>query len=107
MRIRRAILATLPLVGLVGTTLADGDHEEARKAYEAGEIVALAKVLDAVESGFTGEVIEVELERDGGRWIYEVELLSSDGSVLELEYDARTVRLETTGEKVDAARKSK
>ncbi len=106
MRIRRVILATLPLVGLVGTTLADGDHDEARKAYEAGEIVALTKVLDAVQSSFEGEVIEVELERDGGRWIYEVELLTS-GSVLELEYDAKTVRLETTGEKVDAARKAK
>jgi len=104
----RSILAMVILsLSLLGTMLADGDQDEARKAYEGGDIVSLGRVLDAVESSFEGDVVEVELEREGDRWIYEVELLTRQGSVLELIYDAATVRLETTGVKLDAARKPK
>jgi uncharacterized membrane protein YkoI len=82
----------LPLLLAVtrGAVAADLDHEQARRAYEAGEIVSLARILDAVEHDHAGKVIEVELEREDGRWIYEVEVLTSDGRVVELDYDAVT-----------------
>jgi uncharacterized membrane protein YkoI len=35
-----------------------------------------------------GRVIEVELERDDGRWIYELELVSPEGRLYEMEIDA-------------------
>jgi uncharacterized membrane protein YkoI len=35
-------------------------------------------------------VLELELERDDGRWIYEIKLLQPGGQVLKLEVDART-----------------
>lgn len=113
----RALLALLlcALVGLgaaVTAARADDDHDardhdRARRAREAGEILPLVTVLTNVEREFTGKVIEVELDRDDGRWVYEFELLTPAGSVLELTYDAATGRfLEGEGSGLDAARKA-
>lgn len=65
------------------------DHDRARHALEAGEIMPLKAILDRVERDTPGQVIEVELEREAGRWIYEVKLLAAGGSIVELEIDAR------------------
>ena len=84
---------------LVRGAAADSDHEPARRAYEKGEIVSLARILDAVERQFGGQVVEVELEREAKRWVYEVEVLASDGRMLKLTYDAATTKLiESEGE---------
>jgi uncharacterized membrane protein YkoI len=71
---------------------ADVDHEQARRAYEAREIVSLADILSAVERDQKGQVVEVELEREHGKWVYEVELLTPSGRVLEMLYDAKTAK---------------
>lgn len=69
---------------------ADDDHNRARQALEAGEILPLARVLERVEQRYPGQVIDVELERDhDGRWIYEVKVLQRGGSLIKLKVDAR------------------
>jgi uncharacterized membrane protein YkoI len=86
----------------------DDDHEKARRAYEAGEIRSLASVLAEVDESFEGQVIEVELETEDKAWIYEVELLTRSGNIIELVYDAATVQLiKTEGHGVEAARKKR
>jgi uncharacterized membrane protein YkoI len=35
-------------------------------------------------------VLEVELERKNGRWLYEIKLLRQGGGLLKLELDARS-----------------
>ena len=40
-----------------------------------------------------GEVLEVELERDDGRWIYELKLLQPGGELRKLKLDARSGEL--------------
>lgn len=67
----------------------DGDHERARRAFEAGEVMPLRSVLSHIERDYPGEILEVELEREDGAWVYEVKLLRPNGDVLELELDAR------------------
>ena len=85
----------------------DDDQANARRALAAGEILTLEKILAAVERSFKGQVVEVELEREDGRWEYEIELLTSEGNVLELTYDAATARLlETEGRGVERARRT-
>ena len=66
-----------------------GDHDRARQALEAGEVLPLRTILDRVEREYPGQVLEVELERDGGRWVYEITTLRSGGSLVKLKVDAR------------------
>ncbi|MFG6489276.1 PepSY domain-containing protein [Roseateles sp. BYS78W] len=66
------------------------DHDRARAALKAGEVLPLQEVLDRLQRSHPGEVLEVELEREDGRWIYEFKLLQSGGRLLRLDVDART-----------------
>lgn len=69
----------------------DGDdHEHARQAVQAGQVLPLRTVLERLEREHPGQVLEVELERDGDRWHYEIKLLQPDGRLLKLLLDART-----------------
>lgn len=69
---------------------ADEDHETARKALEQKEILPLGQVLAIVEEKIQGDVIEIELERDGPVWIYDIEIIDETGRVRELDLDAKT-----------------
>lgn len=43
--------------------------------------------------GLPGQVLDLELEHEQGRWIYEIKLLQPDGQLLKLEVDARTAQV--------------
>ena len=94
-----AVLAFAPalLAGVLLTTPARAsdraDHDRARAALQAGEILPLATVLQRVAVEHPGQVLEVELERDGGVWLYEIKLLQAGGGLLKLEVDAATARV--------------
>lgn len=101
-RVTLAVLALLAAV-LLPASGADAprgsDQDRARAARASGEVLPLARLLALVERDFEGRIIEVELEREDGRLVYELELLLPDGRVVELEYDARSgelVKLEGT-----------
>lgn len=68
----------------------ESDQDRAREALRRGEAAPLATILPAVEAELGARVIEVELERDDSRLIYELELIAPDGRILEAEVDART-----------------
>ena len=77
------------------------DHDRARGALQAGEILPLRTILEWVERDHPGQVMEVELERESGRWIYEVKLLRADGTLVKLEIDARDARVLNVEDKRD------
>lgn len=68
----------------------DHDHERAREALRRSEVLPLADILVVVEERFGGRVIEVEFEREHGRYLYELELVTPSGRLLELDVDAAT-----------------
>ena len=79
---------------------AGADDDDERRAAEAalarGEARPVGALLQRVRSRFAGSVLEIELEHeddDARPWVYEVKLLTPDGDVLELEYDAGTLEL--------------
>ncbi|MBI1906601.1 MAG: PepSY domain-containing protein [Rhodocyclales bacterium] len=84
------LLAVLLLTAWAVPGRADGDdHERARRALEAGEVLPLRTVLDRIEPDHPGQVMEVELEREDGVWVYEIKLLRAGGALVKLEVDAR------------------
>ncbi len=83
------ILVVGMLVSCVG--IADeSDHEQARRALQAGQVLPLAKVLQLVSRDYPGEVLEVELENEAGMWIYELRVLQPGGVIRKLHLDAST-----------------
>ena len=78
-------VAVVPATGNAG----EPDHERARQALERGEVLPLRTILDKVERDYPGKVVEVEFEREHGRWIYEIELIGAGGRLVKLEIDAR------------------
>jgi uncharacterized membrane protein YkoI len=65
------------------------DHDRARQALESGEILPLRTILERVERSNPGQIMEVELDRHDGRWIYEIKVLRKGGSLVKLDIDAR------------------
>lgn len=88
------MLAVLLMVGGLAASsssaFADSDHEQARRAVQAGEILPLPQILERVARRYPGQVLEVELERKGDRWVYELKVLQSDGRLIKMDIDARS-----------------
>jgi Peptidase propeptide and YPEB domain len=90
---RRTLVAWLLAacsVGLQPAWAGKDDHERARRAVLAGEVLPLPTVLERLQREQPGQVMEVELEQDDGRWVYEIKLLAPGGQLLKLKLDAQT-----------------
>jgi uncharacterized membrane protein YkoI len=100
--IRRRRLAAVLLGALIADAplaqaWADDDEEKAAEAALArGDARPVHELLQRVGSKFAGSVLKVELEHEDesdAPWVYEVKLLTPEGDVLELAYDAATLEL--------------
>ncbi|MFK5986737.1 MAG: PepSY domain-containing protein [Pseudomonadota bacterium] len=69
---------------------ADSEHEHARLLLEAGDILSLQIILEKAQKLYPGRILEVELGSEGKQLVYEIELLTTQGYVLELLFDAQT-----------------
>ena len=89
----RVVLGTLLGVCVSTASLADEDHDRARKALEAGEVLPLRAILERVERDHPGQVIDVDLEKEHKgeiqRWIYEIKLVRPGGALVKLKINAR------------------
>jgi uncharacterized membrane protein YkoI len=91
---RLPLLAVLAALSLGSPALAgDSDHERARKAVAKGEALPLDVMLQHLAKVAPGTVIEVDFEREQGRWVYEFKVLQSDGAIREVEMDAKTAKV--------------
>ena len=79
------------LLLLLGASASAGrDHADALELRERGAIIPLEEILRTASAQRPGRVVDVELERDDGAYVYEIQLLDAGGEVWELKYDART-----------------
>ena len=85
-----ALVAALCVAPATRVAAGKDDHEEARRLLQRGEIQPIAKILEAVQRRIPGDVIEVELEREDGKWEYQVDVLASNGRLLKVTLNART-----------------
>lgn len=82
------LAAVLVMVLATPLAMADNEQDRARAAVQAGKVMPLKTLLERLEREHPGQVLEVELEQDDGRWIYEIKLLQPGGRLVKLELDA-------------------
>lgn len=81
------------LITLLSASLlaqADSDHENAKRMKDAGDILSLEVILKNAREIQQGKILEAELESENDKMVYEIELLTPDGKILELVFDAST-----------------
>tara|TARA_B100001063_G_C16665214_1_gene503243 strand:- start:648 stop:977 length:330 start_codon:yes stop_codon:yes gene_type:complete len=71
----------------------DYDHDKARKLVQSGDILPLETILENLKKRSSGHILEVEMERKKGRFIYEIELVDDQGVVKEFVFDASNGKL--------------
>ncbi len=71
----------------------DDDSDRARAGVSSGAILPLSAILSGVETHFGARMIDAELDRKRGRMIYDLELITPQGRVLEVQVDAATARV--------------
>jgi uncharacterized membrane protein YkoI len=92
MRVLTAFLVAALAIGAAAPTSAS-DHDRARRAVEEGRILPLKEILARARGAYPGQVIEAELEDEGGMVVYEIKILAADGRVTKLYYNAATGEL--------------
>lgn len=96
-------LAGVAALSLVGASMAEGrgedreDQDEVRALKDMGDILSLEQVMERVRAQHDGRILEAELEREDGRYVYEIELLDEQGRVREMYYDAKNGEALTSG----------
>ena len=79
------------LLVLVAPVRADGiDQYQVRRMVEQGEILPLEQLLERHRPQLRGRIIDLELEYEHGRLVYEIELVNDQGRVRDYLIDARS-----------------
>lgn len=90
------LLSTLLLGLIIGMPVSGRDlnQDQALALSRSGEILRLEQLLQHISQLHPrSQLLEVELEEEHGRYIYEIELLTLNGQTYELELDASTGEL--------------
>jgi uncharacterized membrane protein YkoI len=66
----------------------DIGQDEARRLMLAGKIRPLSELMQLHPRRLSGHLLDVELEEEKGRLVYEIEVLGQDGVVREFYLDA-------------------
>jgi len=67
-------------------------HEQSDRALElldAGKVLPLSAIRKRYTEKLKGRLLDVEIEEEGGRIIYELEILQADSIVYEIKIDAQ------------------
>jgi uncharacterized membrane protein YkoI len=71
-----------------------GSTNDLYRSIQRGEIRPLSEVLSAIRDKLSGEVIKVEVEREHGRWLYELDVIDRNtGQKFEVNVDARSAEI--------------
>jgi len=67
-----------------------GDHDRARLSFQQGQLRSLSELLGELGRQFDGQIIEVELMRNGETYLYQFRVLAPNGQVSVYSVDAAT-----------------
>ena len=87
-------LKPLVIAGLAGFAFvfplaaqADDDYDLALDLFEHGEIHSLVDILKIVGKRSPGEVVAVDLVRKNNKWVYQIQVVGSDGRRATVDVD--------------------
>jgi len=83
------------LATVAGPSFADIDFAKAEKMRASGEAISTEKVVEIATKAHPGTVTDLELDRDVGRLVYEVEVRDEKFREWDLEIDAKTGQILT------------
>lgn len=90
----RVMVALMISTALPATARADNlSPEKVRALVEAGSIQPLERILQGLPGDYRGRLLDAEVEREEGIWVYELELLGDNGHVREILIDAKTGKI--------------
>lgn len=75
---------------LGGPVLASEDHDAARDALRQHKVMALSEIVPGILERFDARLLEAEFEREGGGYVYELEVITSTGRMIDVMVDAET-----------------
>ena len=91
---KKSHIAILALVSLISINVAhaerDDDSREVRKMVQAGKVMPLEQLLNKNRDRLQGRVLDLEMERERNRVVYEVKTLDAKGVVHKARIDAQT-----------------
>ncbi|MFA5625959.1 MAG: PepSY domain-containing protein [Thiohalomonadaceae bacterium] len=79
------------------------DHDRARRAVEAGEMLPLRIILTRIDDAYPGQVMKVRLERKNDLWIYKIKVLRKGGALIKLKIDAHDGTILSSEQKSNAS----
>ncbi len=85
-----ALATSLGAAALLSTPALASDSRmgEVRQLREQGKILPMEDILARSRAAQPGQVLEVELDREDGRYVYEVKIIDDADRVHKLELDA-------------------
>jgi hypothetical protein len=70
----------------------DDEKQEISQAVANGKAVGIKQLLRHVRQKYPGTVIDLRLQKSGGRYIYQVKILTQANRVQKLRLDAKTLQ---------------
>lgn len=69
------------------------DIDDVLKLRDTKNILPLSQILEKIGSAFPGTLLDVDLENEHGKIIYEMEILSHEHRIQHLKVDAKTGKI--------------
>ena len=78
------------MCALTTPAVASDDHDAAREAVRQQQVIPLAEIIPVILNEFDARLLEAEFEREHGTYVYELELITGTGRMIEVMVDATT-----------------
>ena len=90
-----AFLFLVMAVGMINSNLLYADNynessDQVLHLVKQGQLLPLESIMSKYEGRLKGQLLDVEVEKEDKRFIYELELKREDGIVYEIKIDAQT-----------------
>ena len=81
------------MLASAGNAQAFSEQDNARNAYQRGEIMSLADIRRNVQRDFNGQIIGTQFRSSNEDYVYKFRVLSPNGNMMTIDVDAKTSKV--------------